>query len=64
MKQLRPYAKNLNVVLEKLMGGQKFTVNATTILLMAIVILMLCFLLEGNEKPKKVRVVSNADKND
>lgn len=37
--------------------GNKFTVTPTNVLLMGVCILLLCLLLEGTEKPKRVVVV-------
>jgi hypothetical protein len=59
LKTLRPYFKNVNVFLERVMGGKQFTVSSTTILLMAVAILLICLLLENAAKPKTVKLVSN-----
>jgi hypothetical protein len=39
--------------------GNKFTIGSTQILLMAIVILLLCLIIENSEKPKRVVVVGD-----
>mmetsp|Transcript_31399 Transcript_31399/g.65056 ORF Transcript_31399/g.65056 Transcript_31399/m.65056 type:complete len:116 (+) Transcript_31399:117-464(+) len=57
LRKMRPYAKNLDVIIDRIMGGNKITVTTTHILLMAIAILLMCLLLEGSEKPKRVVVV-------
>ena len=36
--------------------GTKFTINTTNILLMAIIILLLCLILEWNDNPKVAKV--------
>lgn len=63
LKQLKPFFKNLDTIIDRVLGGNKFTVNATNILLMAILIALICLLLEGAEKPaKRVVVVENKKK--
>lgn len=60
---MKPLFKNLDTVIDRVLGGNKFTVNATNILLMAILIALICLLLEGAEKPaKRVVVVENKKK--
>lgn len=60
LRDLKPYIKQVDTVLERIFAGQKFSVTTTNILLMAVVILLLALLLEGSEKPKKVQVVKKA----
>mmetsp|Transcript_7016 Transcript_7016/g.11739 ORF Transcript_7016/g.11739 Transcript_7016/m.11739 type:complete len:116 (-) Transcript_7016:138-485(-) len=69
LRQIRPYCKSLDTIIERIMGGNKFTVSTTHILLMAIVICLLCLLLESADKPKRMVVVdkkksSKVDKDD
>jgi hypothetical protein len=53
----------LDTIIDRVLGGNKFTVNATNILLMAILIALICSLLENAEKPaKRVVVVENKKK--
>jgi hypothetical protein len=60
---LKPLFKNLDTIIDRVLGGNKFTVNATNILLMAILIALICSLLENAEKPaKRVVVVENKKK--
>lgn len=54
----------MDVILERILGGQKFAVNATTILLMTIAVLLLVLILEGSGKPKNVKIVKAAEGND
>lgn len=49
--------KTLNTIIDRILQGSKIEVTTTTILLMAIVIVMLTFLLEGSEKPKNYKIV-------
>lgn len=57
VRKLKPFVKKLDEILERVFAGGKFTVNATNILLMGILIALICLLLEGAEKPKRVVVV-------
>lgn len=57
LRQIKPFIKNVNMVMERIFKDNKFEPTATNILLTAIIILLLCSLLEGAEKPKKVVVV-------
>ena len=60
---MKPFFKNVDTVLDRVFAGNKFTVNATNILLMAILIAMICLILESVEKPpKRVVVVENKKK--
>jgi hypothetical protein len=57
VRKLKPFVKKVDEILERVFAGGKFTVNATNILLMGILIALICLLLEGAEKPKRVVVV-------
>jgi hypothetical protein len=57
LKQIRPMMKHLDTIIERILGGSKFTVSTTNILLMTIAILLFCMILEANEKPKTMRLV-------
>ena len=59
VRKIKPFVKKLDEILERVFAGGKFTVNATNILLMGILIALICLLLEGAEKPKRVVVVEN-----
>jgi hypothetical protein len=60
---MKPFFKNVDTVIERVFAGNKFTVNATNVLLMGILIVLICLLLEGQEKPpKRVVVVENKKK--
>ena len=60
---MKPFFKNVDTVLERVFAGSKFTVSATNILLMGILIVLICLILEGAEKPpKRVVVVENKKK--
>eukprot|EP01036_Dinobryon_divergens_P029118 gene29117-38179_t len=54
LRQLRPYAKSLDVIIERILSGSKFTVSTTNILLMSLAILLLVLILENAEKPKRM----------
>ena len=62
IRDIKPYVKQLDSILDKILGGNKFTPTPTNILLMAVVILLLTLLLESNEKPKRVMVVDKPKK--
>eukprot|EP01038_Epipyxis_sp_PR26KG_P008734 gene8734-11800_t len=57
LRQIKPYMKSLDVIIERIFGGNKFTVNTTNILLMTVAVLLFCLLLENNEKPKNFKIV-------
>jgi len=62
LRQMRPYMKHLDSFIERILGGNKFTVSATNILLMTIAVLLLVLILEHAEQPKRVvRVVNKKD---
>lgn len=64
MRQIKPFVKRVDEFLDRLLGGNKFTVNATNMLLMAIVVLLLAHLLTLMEnKPTKKRVSSQSQSN-
>lgn len=53
----------MDTVLERVLAGSKFTVTATNVLLMGIMMVLICLVLEGAEKPpKRVVVVENKKK--
>ena len=54
---MKPLFKRLDTIVDRVFAGNKFSVNAQNILLMGIMICLICLLLEGSEKPKKVVVV-------
>mmetsp|Transcript_23501 Transcript_23501/g.21373 ORF Transcript_23501/g.21373 Transcript_23501/m.21373 type:complete len:119 (-) Transcript_23501:32-388(-) len=56
LRQLKPYFKQLDLILDNAFGGSKFTISPTNILLMGVIILLLALLLENSEKPKEVVV--------
>ena len=63
LRQIKPFIKNVDSVLERVLAGSKFTVTATNVLLMGIMIILICLILEGAEKPpKRVVVVENKKK--
>lgn len=64
LRELKPYFKSLDTIIERIFAGQKFSVTTTNILLMGIIILLLAVLLEGSEKPKKVVVVDKQKKSE
>jgi len=64
LRQLRPYAKSLDTIIDRILSGSKFTVSTTNILLMSIAILLLCLIFENAEKPKKVIAVDRRSKSD
>ena len=51
LRQIKPFVKKVNVVLERILQGVKFEVTTTDILLMAIVVLLIASLLEASERP-------------
>ena len=51
MRTIKPYIKHIDVLLERTLGGVKFEVTTTDILLMAIVVLLIANLLENAEHP-------------
>lgn len=53
LRQIKPYVKQLDAFLERLLGGNKFTVNTTNMLLMAIVIVLIAILLATGENKEK-----------
>lgn len=64
MRQIKPFMKRLDEFFDRLLGGNKFTVNATNMLLMAIVVLLLAHLLTLMEnKPTKKRTTSQSQSN-
>lgn len=50
LKTIKPYVKQLNVLLERILGNLKFEVTTTGILLMAIVVLLIASLIDANER--------------
>ena len=58
LRQIKPVVKHIDAFLDRLLGGNKFTVNATNMLLMAIVVLLIANLIsvsEAKERAKKRR---------
>jgi hypothetical protein len=53
LRLIKPYVKRVDEFLDRLLGGNKFTVNATNMLLMAIVVLLLANLLSTSEARDK-----------
>jgi hypothetical protein len=51
LRQIKPFVKKVNVVLERILQGVKFEVTTTDILLMAIIVLLIASLLEASERP-------------
>ena len=49
-RQIKPFMKSLNTLIERTMGEEPFKINSTTILLMTIAVLLLVGLLEGAER--------------
>ena len=62
LKDMRPYIKHLDTIIERIFGGNKFNITTTNVLLMTIAVLLLALLMEGGEKPKTVRVVTKGEK--
>ena len=52
LRKIKPYVKKIDEILERVLGGVKFEVTTTDILLMAVVVLLIALLLEHNEKPQ------------
>ena len=50
LKEARPYVQQLDKILERILGGNKFTVTATNILLMALVVLLLTLILTKSQE--------------
>ena len=63
LRQMKPFFKHVDTILDRIFAGNKFAVNATNILLMGILIVLICLLLEGAEKPPKRVVVVDNKKN-
>lgn len=63
LRQIKPYVKKLDVLLERILNGVKFEVNTTDVLLMAVIVVLIAMLLESNEKPK-VQYVERKSKSD
>jgi len=65
-RTIKPYMKQFDALLDRLLAGNKFDVTTTDLLLMAIVVLLLCLLFETsearNEKPKIMRPVASKKK--
>eukprot|EP01039_Chlorochromonas_danica_P000592 gene592-637_t len=57
LRQIKPALKVIDAFVDRILGGGKFSITPTNILLMAVIITLLCLLLEGNEKPKRVAIV-------
>ena len=62
LRQIKPYMKTVNTIIDRILQGAKIEVTTTTILLMAIVIVLLTFVLEGSEKPKNYKIVEKPKK--
>ena len=64
LKDLRPYIKHLDTIIERIFAGNKFNITTTNVLLMTVAVLLLALLMEGSEKPKVMRQVVTKDKKD
>ena len=51
LRQIKPYVKHVDALLERLLAGVKFEVTTTDILLMAVVVMLIANLLETAEHP-------------
>ena len=52
---MKPYVKQVNAFFERIFEGNRFTINSTDVVLMAIVILLLCLVFESHSN----RVAAN-----
>ena len=62
LRQIKPYIKRLDVLLERILGGVKFEVTTTDILLMAVVVLLIAHLLEEKDTVRLERAPSKPKK--
>ncbi len=62
MKDIRPYVQQFEKVLDRILGGNKFTVTSTNILLMAIVILLITLIMTKQETVVKIQSKEKSEK--
>ena len=48
IRKIKPYVKQVNAFFERILEGNRFTINSTDIVLMAIAILLLCLVFESH----------------
>jgi hypothetical protein len=49
-RQIKPYVKYVNEIVERVLSGVKFDVTTTDILLMTVIVLLIAVLIEMNER--------------
>jgi hypothetical protein len=62
LKDIRPYVQQFEKVLDRILGGNKFTVTSTNILLMAIVILLITLIMTKQETVVKIQSKEKSEK--
>mmetsp|Transcript_21401 Transcript_21401/g.21525 ORF Transcript_21401/g.21525 Transcript_21401/m.21525 type:complete len:114 (+) Transcript_21401:121-462(+) len=66
LRQIKPFLKNIDAFFERIMAGNKITVNTTNILLMTIVVAILVLVLtirdDKMKRRKEEKAVSKASK--
>jgi hypothetical protein len=60
LKDARPLFKKLNIFFERIFAGNKFEITSTEILLMAIVILMICLVIDTSDRSDEKITVSTS----
>lgn len=63
LKVARPYIQQLDKILERILSGNKFTINSTNILLMGVIVCLLALMLQ-KQAPAVVRVAKQNEKKD
>lgn len=76
IRKIKPYVKQVNAFFERILEGNRFTINSTDVVLMAIAILLLCLVFESHSnriaanqrdeanRKAAARAAKNAQKND
>ena len=50
LKTIRPYVQQLDKFLERILGGAKFTITSTNILLMGVIVLLLTLIMTKSQE--------------
>lgn len=63
MRDIKPYMKSVQTIMERIFGGKEVQVNTTSIMLMAVVVVLICMMLTSAEiAAKKPAAVKSSEK--
>jgi|SaaInlStandDraft_6_1057023.scaffolds.fasta_scaffold22740_2 hypothetical protein len=57
LRQIKPYIKKIDLLLERIFQGNKFEITSTEVLLMGVIIMLICLTIELAEQAKNPKVI-------